>query len=97
MVRGPWYISARAVRSYCTLTGRDGNRDSDFNAGEDELLRLVRKARFVLLQRNGLERWVVACDRLAPDPERRGRPRLLLLVGDKSEGKLPVLVDVVRG
>jgi hypothetical protein len=54
-VRGPWYLSARAVRDYLVLTGRDPRDEDAFADGEDEFEGRVRRAHFVRTQRNGLQ------------------------------------------
>ncbi|MBN1610856.1 MAG: hypothetical protein JW940_29765 [Polyangiaceae bacterium] len=85
-IRGPWYLSARAVRDYLVLTGRDPKDEDAFASGEDELAELVRRAQFVRTQDNGLQQWRLT-----------GTPRLRLLVSTRArpEGNLPQLVRVL--
>jgi hypothetical protein len=84
--QGPWFITARAVRDYLTITHRDPRDEDAFADGEDELLELVRRAAYVRNQRNGLQLWRV-----------RGSPRLRLLVSTdkRQEGDLPQVVTVL--
>lgn len=45
MARGPWYISARAVRDYLALTGRPAVSDGPvWDRAEDELIRIAIEA-----------------------------------------------------
>lgn len=86
--RGPWFITARAVREYLTLTGREPTEQA-FPDGEDELLEIARdesRRHFVRRQDNGQDLYRL-----------RGTPRLRLLVapGPRPEGPLPQLVRVL--
>jgi hypothetical protein len=86
--RGPWYLSAAAVRQYHRIaTGSaDAPDDEQFDAAALALQEAVGRARKVRDQRNGLELWRLS-----------GRPRLRLLVSyaERPEGDLPQLVSVL--
>jgi hypothetical protein len=85
VIRGRWYISARAVREYAALVHRSAATDDDFDARAQELEKLVAGAHYVSTQRNGLERW------------RLGRPhrfQLLVSTAPRPEGPLPQLISV---
>lgn len=86
--RGPWFITARAVREYLELTGREPTEEA-FPDGEDELLEIAAdesRRHLVRVQDNGQELWRL-----------RGKPRLRLLVATnpRPEGPLPQLVRVL--
>jgi hypothetical protein len=86
VIRGRWYISARAVREYAAIVRRPVEAEEDFLAREGELLGLIAGAHRQRVQDNGLELW------------RTGRPlRLRLLVSHepRPEGPLPQLVRVL--
>jgi hypothetical protein len=89
--RGPWYVTARAVREYAALA-RLGNPDDEavFAAAEDALIRIaeetVASGRKPSRMRSGAMRF------------RGPRPaRLTLIVVDqpRPEGPLPQLVRVL--
>ncbi len=84
-IKGPWYLSARAIREFLALTNRDANEDN-FADGEDELATLCSGAHHVRNQDNGLQLW------RGPQP---GRYRLLVSTARRSEGDLPQLVSVL--
>lgn len=42
----PWYLSARAVREYASLLGLDPSNEDHFDRCEEELVLIVRGARF---------------------------------------------------
>lgn len=85
-LQGPWYISARAIKEYLTLTNRDPNNEDHFAAGEDELAMVCSGAHHVRNQDNGLQLW------RARPPERY---RLLVSTARRNEGDLPQLVSVL--
>jgi hypothetical protein len=86
--RGPWYLSARAVREYHRIaTGRvDEPDDEQFDAAAEALQEAVGLARRIKVLPHGEELWRL-----------RGRPRLRLLVSYavRPEGELPQLVRVL--
>lgn len=91
MPKGPWYVSARAVREYAALA-RLGDPDDErvWATAEDELIDLceetVGSGRKVLRLRSGLLQY------------RGPRPlRLTLIVSEdaRPEGTLPQLISVL--
>jgi hypothetical protein len=74
------------VREYLALTGRNGDRDDDFAAGEDELVEITKSATHVRNQDNGLQLWRARAPK---------RFRLLVSTDRRSEGSLPQLVRVL--
>lgn len=91
MPRGPWYISARAVREYAALAQLGDTEDEDVFAGaEDALLQIaeetVASGRKPVRMRTGALRY------------RGPRPmRLTLIVVEepRPEGPLPQLVRIL--
>lgn len=86
VIRGPWYLSARAIKEFLALTGRDPSNEDHFAAGEDELAAVCSAAHHVRNQDNGLQLW------RGPQP---GRYRLLVSTSRRAEGDLPQLVSVL--
>lgn len=89
-LQGPWYISARAIKEYLSLSGRDPLNEDHFAAGEDELARITSSAHHVRNQDNGLQLW-----RAHNLPAPLGRLRLLVSTARRGEGDLPQLVSVL--
>lgn len=108
--RGPWYITARAVREYAALARLGDPDDEDvWEQAEQDLLELaertVAEGRKPRRTAGGHLRYWVPHPMPGPDrPLRagggsRGRPRLSLTVatGPRPEGDLPQLIHVERG
>lgn len=87
MARGPWYISASAVRDYLQITRQPVvDHGPEFASAEKELIAICEKASEKRPRRlfNGQLQY------------RGGRPlRLRLIVSEQSEGPLPALVQVL--
>lgn len=91
MPRGPWYVSARAVREYLALTGRPPVDDGPvWDEAEDELIdiaeRTVAADRRPRVLRSGLVQY------RGPRPLRL---RLIVAPKPRAEGSLPQLVQVL--
>lgn len=91
--RGPWYITAAAVRDYLAITGQDPDAEGDvFDRASDALVTIAIAT--------------VASDR-QPTPTDSGalryrgprplRLRLIVTAAVRSEGGLPQLVTVLPG
>lgn len=89
-LQGPWYISARAIKEYLALTGREPTNEAHFASGEDELAKITSSAHHVRNQDNGLQLW-----RASNLPDPLGRLRLLVSTARRREGDLPQLVSVL--
>lgn len=89
--RGPWYISARAVREYLQVTGRPPVEEGPvWDTAEDELIdiatRTVDSDRAVRRLESGLDQY------RGPGPRRL---RLIVAPDPRTEGSLPQLVSVL--
>lgn len=89
--RGPWYISAAAVRDYLWLTGQEDVTDgATFDAAEQALIQLaievVSSGRKSVDRGRGFQRYRLGL----------ARGRISLIVGP-GEGRLPALTAVLPG
>lgn len=85
-IRGPWYVTRRAVEQFCPLVGLNAGDDDEFARGEELLIEQTKAARHVRNQANGLQLY------RGPSPKRL---RFLVAVGKRDEGELPQLVTVL--
>lgn len=91
--RGPWYVSARAVRDYLELRGRPLVEDGpEWDWAEDELMRIA--AETVASGRQPREMDSGALRYRGPKPLRLG---LVVMPAPREEGDLPQLVRVLPG
>jgi phage terminase large subunit-like protein len=89
--RGPWYISARAVREYAALTGLgDADDESVFAAAEEELIAIAEET--VASGRRPRRLRTGALVYRGPRPRRL---RLVVVTEPRPEGPLPQLVRVL--
>jgi hypothetical protein len=93
LARGPWYISARAVRDYLALRGRPDVEDGPvWDRAEDELIRMaiatVESVRVPSRLDSGALRY------RGPQPLRL---TLVVVPSPRGEGALPQLVRVLPG
>lgn len=89
-VRGPWYITAAAVREYMAIVGLP-DTDAGFAEGEERLveaaIETVGSGRGPARMQSGALRY------RGPRPERL---TLVVVEGARPEGELPQLVRVMR-
>ena len=99
MTKGPWYISASAVRDYLRLMRRPVVDDGpEWHRAEAELIRMAEDC--VAREREGIRLPRPVRGHADLMQYRAGRPwRLALIVStaQRSEGSLPQLVQVTAG
>jgi hypothetical protein len=97
--RGPWYISAHAVRQYLRLMRRPVVDDGpEWDRAEDELLAMAGDC--AERERNGIrapKQLRMGADLLEYRGPRPWRLALIVSTAQRAEGTLPQLVDVRAG
>lgn len=85
-IRGPWYVTRKAVEQFCAVCKIDAENDDEFARAEELLIEQTKAARHVRNQANGIQLY------RGPSPKRL---RFLVAVGKRDEGELPQLVTVL--